>query len=358
MNHILKAMAAKPKKKKHHYLNTGSTMLNLGMSNGAFKGIRCGSYVMFVGDSGSGKSMLVHTCLAEAANDPFFDEYEFIYDGPEQGNKMDYVKFFGKKAARRIRSPSFTETPFSTTIQEHYYNMHHELDQGSPIIYVTDSMDALTAEQDEEKFDETMAAYAKRRDGKKGKDPAGSYGTAKAKANSDNIRLILPRLITTGSIWLCINQTRENLGFGFDKKTRSGGKAQKFYADIEVWMSRVKKLTKKVLNKDRAIGIISECHIKKNRYTGNEPKVQIPIYRSVGLDDLESCFMFMLEEGGIKKVANSFVWKDADLKICGVQDFIQALEENDLENDFRKACQQRWIEIEEGCIVPRKKRYA
>ena len=167
---------------------------------------------------------------------------------------MDFTRFFGKAA------PRIETIEASATVEEFYFNLDTALNTG-PCIYVIDSMDALTTGEEQEKFAERKKAHAK------GKDVSGSYGTAKAKQNSADLRVAVNRLAETGSILIVISQTRDNIGFGsqFNPKTRSGGKAMTFYATCELWFSVREAIKRTVRGKSREIGSVLQVRIKKNR---------------------------------------------------------------------------------------------
>jgi len=171
----------------------------------------------------------------------------------------------------------------SHSIEEFYYHIDDALEQKKPFIYILDSMDSLSSKAEKDKFDETKMAY------RKGKEVAGSYGDGKAKKNSTSLRQLLAPLQKTGSILIIINQTRDNLGFGFGKKTRSGGRALRFYATIELWSSVKRKLSRTIKGKKRQLGVECSIQIKKNRITGRERTLTLPIYHSFGIDDVGSC---------------------------------------------------------------------
>ncbi len=353
----IKDMLKKKKKSKKisikNFLSTGSTLLNLACSGRVNGGFAKGHYYFLVGDSTSGKTFLSLTCLAEASINPNFEDYRFIYDNAEDGALMDIERFFGSGVADTMESPTIGEEGepvFSTTIEEFYYHFDDIAKEGKPFIYILDSMDSLSSEYEQDKFDATKKAY------EKGTQITGSMGDGKAKKNSAGLRRTLKHLSETGSILIIINQTRDNIGFGFEKKTRSGGHAQRFYATIELWSSVIKKIKKKVKGKDRQIGVNCRIKIKKNRITGQEHTVDIPIYHSFGIDDIGSCVDYLIEEGHWKKSKSSIVASDFDF--TGTRDkLIQYIEDNTYEKDLRELVGDVWKEIEEACTVKRKFRY-
>src|SRR6186713_2266183 len=86
-------------------LSTGSTLLNLGLTDDPFYGLLSGHYYFFVGDSSSGKTWLTMNILAEAAYNPRFASYRLIHDNVEDGALMDVRRFYGKQTARRLEAP-------------------------------------------------------------------------------------------------------------------------------------------------------------------------------------------------------------------------------------------------------------
>lgn len=328
-------------------LSTGATLLDLGCTNRYQGGFPKGKYILIVGDSDSGKTWVSLTCLAEASLSARFDDYRFIVDPAEDGAMMDIAYYFGQKVADRIEMPS-KKGP-SRTVEEFYYNIDDALKANTPFIYILDSDNALPSEKDLEKFDDRKKAS------RAGKDESGSYGTAKAKCHSDNLRLVRSRLGNTGSILIIISQTRDRIGFGaqFDPKTRSGGRALKFYADLELWTALEKKLTKKdsKTGKQRDIGIRVQVKIKKNRITGRKPTVSFPIYHSHGIDDVGACVEWLDEEGFWTRVRTQLGAPD------GLEKAVQFIENEDLHKELRKLTGQVWKEIEESLRVKRKRRY-
>jgi RecA/RadA recombinase len=286
------------------------------------------------------------TMLAEAANKASFDGYDFVYNGTtERGALMDIKKFFGARVKKRLK------TVYSENIEDFYYDIDDRLNSGKPFIYVLDSMDGLDSEADQAKFREQKKAH------RKGRESAGSYGDGKAKKNSQTLRKMLTRLHKTGSILIIIGQTRDNIGFGFETRTRAGGRSLKFYATLEMWSSVYKHIKKKVFGKDREQGIISQVQVKKNRIMGRDRTVRIPIYHSFGIDDVGSCVDFLIEEGHWKKKGGRVNAKE--LEYVGFRDdLIKHIEQEDLERELRAVVKKVWNAIEEACSIKRKKRYA
>lgn len=353
---VKKKLTKKKKKRKltsKDYLSTGSVLLNLALTDKPYGGFIKGKYYYIVGDSRSGKTFLTLTCLAEAGINPNFKDYRFIYDNGEDGALMNIKKFFGKAVDKRMEAPSYHkgEPRYSETIEDFYYNVDDAIQDGRPFIYIVDSMDVLGSKAEDKKFDESKKAS------RKGRKSAGSFGDGKAKKNSAGLRRLLTPIKKSGSILIILSQTRDNIGFGaqFNPKTRSGGNALTFYASIEIWSSVRKKIMKTVKGKPRQIGMVSLLKVKKNRFTGKDRKVEVPIYHSFGFDNTGSLVDYLIDEGhwsGDKKI------KAPEFKFEGTEDkLIQYIEDNNMEQDLISIAAGVWAEIEDACKIKRKPRY-
>ena len=334
-------------------VSTGSTMLNLACSDDPFAGFMQGSYYLLVGDSSSGKTFLSMTCFAEACLNDEFKDHRLIYDDVENGCLMDVERFFGTQVKERLEAPKYDNEGLpehSTKVEEFYYNIHNAIEEGKPFIYVLDSMDGLSSESEQEKFNEQKAAF------EKGKTTAGSYGDGKAKKNSENLRKIMSDLKRTNSILIIISQTRDNLGMGFEKKTRSGGKALRFYATNEIWTSVAGKINKTVDGTPRHIGNYIKAQIRKNRTSGWSNDVKLSIYPSYGIDDVGSCIDYLIEEGHWKKSKQSYIVPEFDFE-GRRETLIDYIEENNKIKELREITGQVWNETKEKCSLKRKKRY-
>ncbi len=341
--------------KSRDLLSTGSTLLNMACSGRPFGGIGKGHYLLLVGDSNSGKTWISRTLMAEASINENFDGYRLIFDNAENGSLMDDVHFFGPRMAERVEPPAGSmDSPInSSTVEEFYFNVDNALQDGRPFIYVLDSMDALDSEDDEEHFQKQKAAHGTK------KEVAGTYGTAKARMNG-KIRLVGNGLKKNGSILVVIAQTRDKIGFGamFNPKTRSGGKALKFFAHIEIWCSVREKITKKYLEKNRTIGTLCQMKVERSRITGvNGCTVEVPIYHSTGIDDIGGCIDYLIDEGHWKKTKQGVITAQ-EFEVSLKRDaLIRHIEEDELESELRRTVAAVWRSIEEACAISRKSRY-
>lgn len=376
----LLAKRDKPALSKERAVSTGTTLLNLSCTDRPRLGFIKGKYYYLVGDSASGKTWLSLSCFAEATLNEHFSDYRLIFDDVEDGALMDMEFYFGKEVAKRIEPPSRTKTgtaQFSSTIEDFYYHIEDLILAGKPFIYVLDSQDALNSKAAEKKFKKQKKAQ------EKGEEEKGSYGADKAKYHSERLRHVIAGLRKTGSILIIIGQTRDNVGnpMSFEKRTRSGGKALRFYATLEIWTSILRKIQRKVRGISRTVGVNVLAEIKKNRISGKIGKdraVTIPIYYDLGIDDVGSCVDYLIqwrhwkkvrkkgeaekppEIHGIrgKKEKKKTIYDCPEIMFQGTRAaIISYIEEEDLEEKLKDITADVWKQVDEESKVKRKKRY-
>lgn len=309
------------------------------------------------------------TLLAEASINQNFKDHRFIYDNTENGMLMDVAKYFGPRLAKRLEPPKGKpgKPIHSATVQEFYYNLDNAYRDGRPYIYVLDSMDALDTKDDEKKFLAEKAAHGT------SKQVSGSYGTALAKANSQNIKRYVSRLTSNGSILIVVNQTRDNIktgpfDFGPDQRPGAGGHALRFYAHVQLWTRIVGRLTRTVVGKKREFGKRVRISVEKNRISGWEGSIIVPFLRKHGIDDVGACVNYLLEEkhwkgskdekdSGDDKAPKKF--KAPGFNHYGdVESLVRKIEEAGSQPQLYKLVESVWREIDEKTTIMRKSRYA
>jgi len=352
---IVEGRNKKKTKRETHYLSTGCTVWNLACSERADGGFATGSIINTIGDSSAGKTLGTLTTLAEACIDPFFDDYKIIYDDAEHRNRFDMNGMFGEELDKRVQPPKTDddgEPVFSKTVEEFCMYLRRNLEEG-PCIYVLDSFDSIGSIGDEKHADAVYDAL------EKDKDVPGSYSGTKQKWFSEQMGGKISTLLEdTGSIVIIISQTRDNINAGLfaPKNRRSGGRALKFYADIEQWLA-VKETIKKTYNgKPRVIGLLTSLKMTKNSFHGKLRNVDIPIRYNYGVDDVRSCIEFLISEKVWKGTKTKVMAKELDFNGT-IEDLIEEIEEDDLEEDVREMVEDTWLAVEEALKPNRKKRY-
>lgn len=333
------------------FLPSGSILLNLALSGKWNGGWAIGRIANLIGDSSSGKSFIALTMLAELANHSRFDNYRLIYDDVEAANNFDMVKLFGSATAERIEAPSYDddEPIYSDTIQDWQHHIHDALDRNGPFVYILDSFDALTSQEEQDKVKEVAKAR------KKGKAVkiTGSYKMEKAKIISEILREIKRRLKNAESSVIVISQTRDNINpMSFNKKTRSGGRALKFYSSHELWTAEAGK----VIRRDLTVGIKSKIKITKNKITGLVRSIELPIYYDYGVDDITANIRWLVDNGFWRIKKQTIHARGLNLT-CTMGKLVHAIESKGLEKKLGRIVGKCWHRQEELAKVARKPKY-
>lgn len=351
---------------RKNLLSSGDSILNLSCTNNIDGFLLKGKYYLFVGQSESGKTWLTMNVFAESTLHSVFKNYKLIYDNTEDGANMDLDFYFGSKTAKRIKAPepdrkdeNGISEPYSRTVEQFYDSLDKHLDEAEKnkygIIYITDSMDALTSEAELKKSKTNRVLRVKK------KNTEGEMTDGKAKINSKNLRKICNRLSKSGSILIITAQERSIIG-GMGGVNASGGKALKFYATLQLWAKVKKQITCNINGKERPLGILSEINIKKNRLTGERHKrIYLPIYHSFGIDELGSGIDWLMSEdyweGGETEMGKI---KAIDFNVeLNKEALIRHIEKNNLENQLKKIVENLWKEIQNKINnkVLRKRKY-
>lgn len=320
---------------------TGSVMLNLACSDRVDGGYGAGRMVNVIGDRSSGKSLLVFSTFAEMARDSRFDDYRFIYDDVEQAMGFDISGLFGSKMAQRLEPPKTDdegEPLNSDSIQDWFVNIMNAIKDERPFVYVLDSFDALTSDEEGDRVEDLIKAK------ESGKEMKGSYGMEKAKMAGQILRTIISHLKKTKSLLIIVSQTRDNIDpMSFKKKTRSGGRALEFYATHEIWTA----IEKRLKAKERMVGVITVAKVSKNKLTGKERTVGFPIYYSIGVDDLGSCIDFLMDEGHWKQKGNKIVAEELGMEEMRLR-LISRIAQEGKEQELYQVTQKVWTDIEKA----------
>ncbi len=325
---------------------TGSTLFNLALSDDIKGGFDSGKIVNLIGDSSSGKTFLALSCFAEMAHSSVFDEYRFIYDDVEQANKFNISYLFGEKTEKRIEEPP---KGHSDLIEDFRDNILTVINDEKPFVYVLDSFDALTSEEELKKVNEQIIAR------EKGNKISGTYGTEKARGASQLLRMIKANLKKTKSALIIISQTRDNIGISFAEKTRSGGRALKFYSTHEIWTAHIGFIKRRVNDKDRKIGIHSRIKITKNKLTGKIHEINIPILYDYGIDDIRGNIDWLIEEG-IWDIKGGII-KSNIFPSLTMEKLIHYVEEHGKENELKNIVKEEWENIQNNLKLNRKRKY-
>ena len=334
--------------------HTGSTLVNLACSGHWRGGFKLGTIVTMPGTSQSGKSILAETALAEGINDARFKDYDFVRDDAESCYNFDTSYLFGEGVAERVIEPPLGT---SNTIQDFKANMLTVMRKG-PCIYLLDSLDGLSSDEELEK--EMRKALAQAKSKEAADKIAGSYGMEKAKIIGQILRMVNIELEKTRSLLIMTQQVRQNTSAGpFAKPyTTSGGEAPFFWSFHQVWLNKVGTLKLNELK----VGTQVKAEVTKNKFSGKLRDVRFNIWYDYGVDDIRSMIDFLLDQGVWSKGGKSVV----DAEELGVSGscladgrgtLMDAIADEGKVNDLKKLVAKAWNDREESVKLNRTPRF-
>jgi len=316
--------------KRDDLLPTGSTLLNLALSDNPYGGYAMGTLINIVGDSSAGKSFLAWHLFAEMIHDKRFEDYELIYDDAEGKLKLDIKKLFGK-GIDRVKLDS------SDLVEEFDQKIRGLLKLKKPFVYCNDSFDALTDKEEKAK-EEVERDYP-----------------LKPRLFSEMLRKICGDLEKQDSLLVIISQTRDNIGVKFgEKKTRSGGRALRFHAMQEFWLA----IKNHVKRKKKEVGVHVIAKAKKNHLTGKLRQIEFDLFFDYGIDNIGSQIDWMVEEGFWEKPEKSQTIKTGrDFGDITKEKLVKKIEEEDKEEELIGIVTGCWQQVEEEIATKRRPRY-
>jgi recombination protein RecA len=349
---IVESVTRKPKQNisKLNLLPSPSTLLNCACSD-SYKGcIPEGKMINIIGDSHSGKTLLALSFLAEAYYHPYFREHRLIYDDAEAANLFDMQYLFGEEVAAKIEAPYHDENGLpvhSDMVEDFHCYIDNALEDGRPFIYILDSLDAVDSAQDSEKFKKMKEARLQN------KKVAGTYAMSKPKKMSQLLSGICSDIDKTNSILIIISQTRDNIDpMSFQRKTRSGGRALKFYCTIEMWIAA----SGAIKSLDEIIGGKTKIKITKTKLTGKVREIDSRNYDDYGVDDINPSIEFLVKTGYWEKKKNTIIAEDFEVQ--GTQAKIaKTIEDTNQERRLKKLVGIAWKRKEEKLRLNRKPKY-
>lgn len=361
---------AEPRKIESELLiPSGSTLLNCACSDNPDGAYGLGKIVTVPGGSVSGKTVLCLTTFAEVNLVPVFDEYDLVFDDIEEALEFDARYLFGDSTADRIQAPNGVyiyrednkeEPEHSDTIQDLEGNVLRRCKgkNPKPFIYILDSLDALTSEEELEREHKNMLARAK--SAEHAAEIAKTYGTEKARIVGRVLRMIKKNLKETQSTLIIIQQERQRIGVSFGKQwTTSGGKAPFYYSSHQIRLNRVATIK----SKDIKIGTSVKAEVIKNKLTGKEREADFKIYYDYGIDDVASCVDFLCKEHwkhpkDKKGKEMSGTWIAEELDVEGSKaTIIDHIEQEGLKKEMKQAVGEVWNKREEEARLNRKRKY-
>ena len=255
------------------WVSTGSTLLDLAVSNRPHGGLPVGRMVELSGLEGTGKSLICAQLIAETQKRGglavFFDS-EFSVD-----------RNFWVALGVDLKNVNYV--PFTTL--EEFFNKF-ELCVGAFRKANKDRLLTIFVDS------VTQASVEKEMESEHGVD---GYNTGRAIVISKAMRKCTGLIARQRILPVFTNQVRYNMNAGLfgDKWIVPGGKALPFACSVRIRLANLGKLTKG----DDVVGMKAQAQVIKNRCGPNYRTAAFEIHYDSGIQDLASWLKFMKEHG-------------------------------------------------------------
>jgi len=325
-------------------------MLNLAMTNTADGGWPIGNINTMPGQSSAGKTVEVLSTFSEASLDRRFKDYALIYDDVERRCDFNLPKLFSP-VLERLTTPSGLlykdlqgredESGISNTIQDLKSNMLQLKQSKKKFIYIADSLDSFTT--DEELIKEMRRAMAAAKTKEAAEEIKGSYNTEKAKILGQILRMINGVVADTDSLFILTQQLRQriNPGFGQSDWVTSGGESPYYYSQV-----RPLFIKKASIKEGRfKIGTHVRVAMDKNSILGKLTSVEFDIFADIGIDDTGSMVNFLCDEKHWEAKGSWIEAPELELKAQGRENLVLEIEGNDMVSELRKVTEEVWNKL-------------
>lgn len=270
------------------WVSTGSTLLDLAVSNRPHGGLPVGKIVELSGLEGTGKSLICGHLIAETQKagglGVFFDS--------ESAIDKRYWEAIG------VQVPNVLCRNF-TTLEELFNEM--ELVIGVTRKKHKDRLLTIFVDS------VAQASIEKEMEAEHGID---GYNTGKSLILGKAMRKIVNLIAKQRILLVFTNQLRYNMNAGLfgDKWITPGGKSLSFACSVRIRLANLGKLIKN----DQAIGVKAQAQVIKNRCGPNFRFAEFEIHYDSGIQDLTSWLKFMKEHGIISGDGRGFEYKKQD----------------------------------------------
>ena len=311
------------------FLSTGSSILDLAISNRPNGGIAVGRITEINGLESSGKSLLGAHILAETQK----KDGVAVYIDTETAVSEEFLQVIGVDSSKMLYLHLETVEDIFEAIEEIVTKVR-ESDKNRLVTILVDSVAAAST-----KF-EIEADFDK--DG---------YATHKAIIISKALRKITQMIGRQRVALVFTNQLRQKLGVMFgDPYTTSGGKALPFHASTRI---RLKNKGQIKDSKNNTLGMNITAQVIKNRLGPPLRRADFPLYFDKGIDDKASWLQVMKEYKIVKQAGAwyTYTYNGDDIKFQS-KDFGKILDENDgLEEEiYTEVCNKLILQYDTSAL--------
>ena len=311
------------------FLSTGSSILDLAISNRPNGGIAVGRITEINGLESSGKSLLGAHILAETQK----KDGVAVYIDTETAVSEEFLQVIGVDSSKMLYLHLETVEDIFEAIEEIVTKVR-ESDKNRLVTILVDSVAAAST-----KF-EVEADFDK--DG---------YATHKAIIISKALRKITQMVGRQRVALVFTNQLRQKLGVMFgDPWTTSGGKALPFHSSTRI---RLKNKGQIKDSKNNTLGMNIIAQVIKNRLGPPLRKAEFPLYFDKGIDDKASWLQVMKEYKLVKQAGAwyTYVYNDNEIKFQS-KDFNEILSKHEgLEEEiYNEVCNNLILQYDTSAL--------
>jgi len=275
------------------WISTGSTMLDLAISNRPNGGLPVGRIIEITGLEASGKSLVAAHALADTQKKGGLA----VYIDTENAVSREYLEAIGINLKDMLYIPLETIEDIFDAMDSIVESVRKN-SKSRIVTIVVDSVAGASTKQ------EMAADYDK--DG---------WATSKAIILSKAMRKITNFVGRERICLIFTNQLRTRLGVTFgDQWTTSGGKAIAFHSSVRLRLKSVGqiKLAKSVDAPEAVVGITTRAQVVKNRMGPPLRMVDYDIYFDSGIDDFGSWLTMMKNFGLVSQAGAWYTYTNTD----------------------------------------------
>ena len=273
------------------WISTGSTMLDLAISNRPNGGLPVGRIIEITGLEASGKSLLAAHALADTQKKGGLA----VYIDTENAISREFLEAIGVNLKDMLYVPLETIEDIFDAMDSIVESVR-KASRSRIVTIVVDSVAGASTKQ------EMAADYDK--DG---------WATSKAIILSKAMRKITNFVGRERICLIFTNQLRTRLGVTFgDQWTTSGGKAIAFHSSVRLRLKSVGQIKLKVEGRDEILGITTRAQVVKNRMGPPLRSVDYDIYFDSGIDDYGSWLTMMKNYGLVTQAGAWYTYTNTD----------------------------------------------
>lgn len=254
------------------WVSTGSTVLDLIISNRKEGGLPVGKIVEVFGPEGSGKSVLASHILANTQKMGGVP----IYIDTENAVRFPFLRTIGVDTEDNFIYVSENRLENIFTIIENIIVEIRESDRDSK--FTTIVVDSIAGATTKKEFEED---YEK-----------GGYNTDKAIVLSKALRKVTNMFGREQVLFVFTNQLRDNVGGGMfaPDYTTPGGRAVPHHSSVRIRMKNTSKIRATGPRGKQTVGAKLRPYVEKNRLAPPKQECEFDLYFDSGIDDISSIF--------------------------------------------------------------------